>query len=72
MLRHTAERELTWMPGSDLPGSEGKKGEKLQAEQALERIWRAHHTSLIISNSYKISFFICFPVMLMRSMSVEG
>lgn len=41
------------MPGSDLPGGEGKKGEKLQAEQALGGVWRARHTSLRISNSYK-------------------
>lgn len=60
MLKHTAERRLTWMPGCDLPGDEGKKGENLQSEQVLEGIWRAHHTSFRISNSFKKphSFYI--------------
>lgn len=52
MLKHTAERRFTWMPGGDLPGDEGTKGEKLQAEQALEGIWGGHQTSLRISSSY--------------------
>lgn len=41
------------MPGGDLPGAEGKTGENLQAEQVLEGIWRAHHTSCRMRNSYK-------------------